>query len=95
MAIWPSAESLADVGVMLVIAFVWIVEAQRRNGGAQHFHGGSGLGEGAQQVVDSSGSDETGFGQAAAKVFQFSSIGQTAEPEQVGGLFKRRLSANS
>ena len=71
-------------------ALVGIVEAQRGDGSAQNLHGVRSPGKRAQQV-EYLGVERTGLCQLAPVIVQFSLRRKLSKPEQVRGLFERRL----
>ena len=78
---------LAHVGVVRVVLFVGVVEAERRHGSSQHLHRRGGGGKGAQQVDDAL-VEGAGQGQLRREFAQLEFAGQAAVPEQVGGLLE-------
>ena len=81
------AVGLADVGVVRLVGFVGVVDAEQRDGGAQHLHR-RGAGGDAAQEVDDLGVELAGGGEMRGELGEFGGVGQLAEPEQVGGLFE-------
>ena len=80
-------EGFVQVGVVVVLLVLGIVKRKRRDGGAQHVHGLSLFGSGAQQVDDSGVQLALGR-QLAAEFLQLIRCRQPAIPQQVAGLFK-------
>src|SRR5208337_3298265 len=80
--------ALAHVGVVGVVFFVGVVEAERRDRGAQHFHGRGGSGDAAQQIDDAN-VEVACEGKLSLELAQFEPAGKDAVPQQAGGLLKR------
>ena len=81
---------LAHVGVVGVVLFVGVVEAERRNRRAQHFHG-RGRGRKAAQQVDDPLVERPRQSQLGGKFAQRELVGKDAVPEQIGGFLEGRV----
>jgi hypothetical protein len=80
-------EAFAHIRVVRVVFLVGVVEAERGDRGAQHFHGRGRRRNGAQQI-DYAKVEAAGERELRLKLAQFELAGENAVPQQVCGLLE-------